>query len=89
MASNKKSKEAEKRNDAIYAIKNHIHSSRGLSIEETIVLASIPKIDISKTQLPMHTVISQAKGKIETVLGRKNIPGKDMRNAITSIIKWP
>ena len=60
---------------------------KGISMEESILLASLPRISKRKdTTDGMFVTI--VKKYIELVLKRTNVTSKDMRNAIVGMIKW-
>ena len=67
--------------------KAHTPSSRGLSMQEVYDLSLLPKIKVTK-QITEAQAVLLAKNTIYRTLGRDNITGKDLRNAIVNLIQW-
>ena len=61
--------------------------AKGLTMEESIRLSVLPRLDASSTRLNAAEAVGAAKKVIETQLGRTNLTAKDMRNAIVGLIK--
>ena len=68
--------------------RTHVTASRGLSMEETIALSMLPRINTKKSVLDETTLVAQAKATIENHLNRTNITAKDMRNAVVGLLRW-
>jgi len=61
--------------------------TRGISMEEQTIISGLPKFDVATTALNEAEVVRTIKQKIVFHLGRRNIPAKDLRNAIISLIE--
>ena len=62
--------------------------TRGISMEEQTLISGLPKLDVVTTALNEAEVVRQLKTSVYFALGRRNLPGKDLRNAIISLIGW-
>ena len=68
--------------------KFQVTPTRGITMEESIQLSMLPRLDINTSALNEAEIVGQVKRVIEKELNRSNITAKDMRNAVVGLLRW-